>query len=95
MNLYLFSFLFRYILLISDCLSAGTYSSAGAAECSLCPAGSSCSDPAQSPQACATGYYSLTGVVSTSSKHYFSYYVLCNKNPSFLVLLDLNFPATP
>lgn len=41
--------------------SSGTYSAAGASSCLPCPAGSSCYDPAQSPEACAEGYHSAQG----------------------------------
>ena len=37
---------------------AGTYSGSSDVKCTMCPAGSSCSNPASSPAACSSGYYS-------------------------------------
>lgn len=55
----------KKVLTLSHIVSfAGTYSGTQADECTMCPAGSACSDPSANPVACLLGYYSLGGVVT-------------------------------
>lgn len=57
-------FLMIYLIKILTLMCIGTYSQAGAWNCTTCPSGSDCSSPAVSgfgPPTCPAGTYSLEG----------------------------------